>query len=156
MVKSNKKGGGNPNWRKGAVSPNPQGGKLAGRNAANRTIKAKLTRFVARNATPRALQTMYDKLKVKDKLTFLVEVLPYVTAKHTSLTVGTPFDDLSDNDLDKMLTKILSPAQSANALQEPIQTQPGQVLFLNSPILKENGTNGQNQEDSSIDSNTNG
>jgi hypothetical protein len=143
MTEKKTQGKGNPAWRKGGKSPNPAGRRLAA-DPKSKTLRVRVTRFLVKNGTDKKLQAIYDKLDWPGKAKFYTDLLAYGIPKQTqtSLEVSTPFREMSDNDLDRMLTKMLGPIQPANTLQEPLQTEPGQILFLN-PISNDNGTNGQ-------------
>ena len=67
----------NPGLVKGMTPLNP-GGRP--KNSA-RSIKGMLERFVRRNASPRQLQKMYDKLTENQKLEMLTQILPYVAPR---------------------------------------------------------------------------
>jgi hypothetical protein len=95
---------GNPNFRKGGPSPNPKGRHVGKKD---NSIKGKLTRFVAKNITPQALQKLYSKLKPREKLVFLIDVLPYVTPRHSSMTMKGQLSSLSDQSLQELYKQIV-------------------------------------------------
>ncbi|MBL7739365.1 MAG: hypothetical protein JNK14_09100 [Chitinophagaceae bacterium] len=125
----------NPNWKKGSVSPNPEGRRKM-KNSA-RTVKGMVERFIKRNITPNKLQALYDGLPAKDKLTFLIEILPYCAPKQSALAVEGRFAELSDNDLDKLYNKVVGSFVVAEVI-EPEKTN-GETLLLNSATFNRYG-----------------
>jgi hypothetical protein len=95
---------GNPNWKKGAVSPNPEGRKKTRHSV--RTPKGMIENFIKRNLSQRQLQRMFDELDSKDQFKVLTEMLPYIMPKQSSLTADINFDNLNDRDLDALYYKV--------------------------------------------------
>jgi hypothetical protein len=95
---------GNPNWKKGGESPNPNGRKKT--RYSVRTPKGLLENFIKKNITPARLQRMFDELDSKDQLKFLTEVLPFIIPKQTSATMDINFDKLTDSDLDLLYQRV--------------------------------------------------
>ena len=87
-----------------------------------RTVKGMVERFIKRNITPNKLQAMYDGLKTKEKLEFLIELLPYCAAKQSALSIDSRFAELSDTDIDKLYGKIIGSFQPAQIVEA---TEPG-------------------------------
>lgn len=65
-------------WVKGGASPNPLGRKLQ-RNS----IRAAVERFLRKNISIKALQTLHDSLDARGKQELLLNLLPYAIAKQT-------------------------------------------------------------------------
>jgi hypothetical protein len=95
---------GNPNWKKGGESPNPNVRKKMKKSAL--TVKGKVERFIKANLNQRQLQRMYDELDAKDQFKVLTELMPYVLPKQSSLTADLNLDNLSDRDLDALYNKV--------------------------------------------------
>lgn len=102
-------------WKKGDPSPNPAG-RMKMRNSA-RTVKGMIERFVKRNITPNKLQTLYDGLTANNKLQFLLELLPYFTAKQSSLSIHTTFDQLNDADLNKLYDQVMGTIEEPESIK---------------------------------------
>ncbi len=113
----------NPNWVKGAKSPNPQG--RAKMKSSARTVKGMVERFIKRNITPNKLQAMFDKLGARDKLSMLTLLLPYCTPKQSQLSINAQFDQLSDRDLERLYNQVMG----AIPQPEPIQLVDGNTLI---------------------------
>jgi hypothetical protein len=127
----------NQNWVKGGSSPNPQGRPKKKRSSE--PIARLIERFVQRNITPRKLQQIYDKLESRDRLLFLVDLLPYaVSKKPTQATIG--IGQLSDPQLNELYDAVMS---SAGILQEPEDIESEVIPFAaNEQQLLQNGTTG--------------
>jgi hypothetical protein len=99
---------GNPTWKKGGPSPNPNGRKKMKNSAL--TVKGKVERFIKANLNQRQLQRMYDELPARDQFKVLTELMPYILPKQNSLTADLTadinFDNLSDRDLDALYNKV--------------------------------------------------
>jgi hypothetical protein len=95
---------GNPNWKKGGASPNPNGRKKMKNSAL--TVKGKVERFIKANLNQRQLQRMYDELDAKDQFKVLTELMPYILPKQNSLTADLNLDSLNDNDLAALYNKV--------------------------------------------------
>jgi|GEM_PF-5736106 hypothetical protein len=94
----------NKNWIKGGASPNPLGRPKKKKSAPS--VARQLERFVQRNCSPRKLQALYDGLKANEKLTFLVDVLPYVASRKPqahAIGVG----QLNDQQLQQVYEQVL-------------------------------------------------
>jgi hypothetical protein len=94
----------NPNWKKGGESPNPNGRKKMKNSAL--TVKGKVERFIKANLNQRQLQRMYNELDAKDQFKVLTELMPYILPKQNSLTADLNLDNLSDNDLAALYSKV--------------------------------------------------
>lgn len=117
----------NPNWRPG-ISGNPEGPRIRNKRSI-RSVKGMVERFVKRNITPHKLQKMYDSLKPKEQLDFLVELLPYAASKQpTQIDVG--LEKLSDQQLNQLhddvmaglMQSIVIPVEQKVPLQLPQPT----------------------------------
>lgn len=97
---------GNPNWKKGAASPNPKGRRKY-KNSAQ-TIKGKLERFIKQNLTINELNRMYNDLNSKQQFTLLIELLPFVLPKQSSLTADLNFDRMSDTEIEDVYAKLFN------------------------------------------------
>ncbi|HLX52688.1 MAG TPA: hypothetical protein VKR58_02045 [Aquella sp.] len=86
-------------WIKSGDSPNPLGRKIA-RN----TIRRSIERFLKKNISARALQTLYDHLEPKDKLSLLLQLLPYNMAK---ATIQSEWERLDDKQIDELYAKAI-------------------------------------------------
>jgi hypothetical protein len=125
----------NQNWVKGGQSPNPQGRPKKKRSSE--PIARLIERFVARNITPRKLQQMYDKLEVKDRMLFMIDILPYaVSKKPIQAAIG--IGQLNDQQLDQLYNQVLS---SAGILDEPEDSE-GEIISIETQQLLGNGTTG--------------
>ena len=85
----------NPGLVKGMIPLNPNGRP---KNSV-RSIKGMLERFMRRNASPRQLQKMYDKLTENQKLEMITQILPYVLAKPQA-------DSLSVHEIEELYSKL--------------------------------------------------
>jgi hypothetical protein len=97
---------GNPNWKKGGSSPNPRGRRKY-KNSAQ-TIKGKLERFIKQNLTINELNRMYNDLNSKQQFTLLIELLPFVLPKQSSLTADLNFDRMSDTEIEDVYAKLFN------------------------------------------------
>lgn len=110
---------GNPNWVKGGPSPFPSGRTP---RKSSPTIKKQLERFVKRNLSPRRLQALFDGLEARDKLTFLVDVLPYVESKKAIV------QDINVNQLNDVQVSALF-----NEVLTAIAPEPGESKLITMP-----------------------
>lgn len=92
-------------------SGNPTG-RPKGSRYSIQTTKGRIERFLAKNMSARALQAMYNKLSEKDKCSFLIELLPYVTAKKTATA-------LTNEDIDRLYSEIMEANQGKTIIQIP-------------------------------------
>ncbi len=72
------------------------------------TTKGRIQRFLCKNMSAKAMQSLYNKLTAKDQLSMLTELLPYVAAKQTSV------DTLSNSDIDKLHSEIMKALNNKN------------------------------------------
>lgn len=113
----------NQNWVKGGQSPNPQGRPKKKRSSE--PIARLIERFVARNITPRKLQQMYDKLEVKDRMLFMIDLLPYaVSKKPTAHAVG--IGQLPDTQLNELYQQVMASID----LDEPEEIDHEEIKLL--------------------------
>lgn len=91
---------GNPNWKRGGNSQNPEGRKRG--KSPGKIIQDRIERFMKRNASPQLIQGMYERLDDKDRLNLINAWLPYVVSKK-AVQLETEFDRLSDNQLDLII-----------------------------------------------------
>lgn len=104
----------NPAWQKG-VSGNPQGRPRKKRSSE--PIARLIERFVARNLTPRKLQQIYDKLEAKDRLLFMVDLLPYaVSKKPTQAQIG--ISQLPDAQLNELYNQVMASIDTDEEIQD--------------------------------------
>ncbi len=85
----------NPGMVKGMIPLNSSGRP---KNSV-RSIKGMLERFVRRNASPRQLQKMYDKLTENQKLEMITQIFPYVIGKIQP-------DSISEADIELLYSKL--------------------------------------------------
>src|SRR5690242_401445 len=104
-------------WKKGDPSTNPAGRKKMKHSA--RTVKGMVERFIKRNITPNKLQAMYDGLEAKDKLTVLMELLPYCAAKQASVSVHNTFEALPEGTLNKLYEDVMGSIVDVEPIQIP-------------------------------------
>ncbi len=126
----------NPNWKKGGVSPNPEGRRKTRHSV--RTPKGMIENFIKKNLSPRQLQRMFDELDSKDQFKVLTEMLPYVMPKQNSLTADINFDNLNDRDLDALYEKVTR-GINLNAIPEAeviptIDTANKEIIKVNTSI----------------------
>jgi hypothetical protein len=90
----------NPNWQKGGPSPNPKGRRKYKNSAL--TIRGKLERFIKGSLNARELHRMYNDLNTSQQFRLLVELLPFVLPKQSSLTADLNFDKMNDADIENI------------------------------------------------------
>jgi hypothetical protein len=96
----------NPNWIKGGQSPNEHGRP---KKKSSPTITRQIERFVQRNLSPRKLQTLYDSLNARDKLTLITDLLPYaISKKPTAASIS--FGSLPDDQLNELFDQVVNGA----------------------------------------------
>ncbi len=94
----------NPLWKAGMTAVNP-----AGRPKHSvTTVKGMVERFIKRNITPNKLQKMFNVLNEKEKLNMLTELLPYVSAKETSV------NNMSSADVDRLYNELMTAINNKN------------------------------------------
>jgi hypothetical protein len=130
---------GNPAWVKGAKSPNPKGRGIKKKPDSTRVTNI-MIKFALKRGSLKELEAIYDKLKPEGKLSMHKEVWDKIIPKQNNLTVDTPYDKASDEALNAHYNRLKELAKQLTVFQGPIQSQPGQVLFLKSSTAENNGT----------------
>lgn len=88
----------NPLWKVGMKSANP-----AGRPKDSvRTPKGMLERFLLKALKPSELKRLYERLPDKEKASFIVQTLPYIMPRQSSV------DGMSAQDVDKIYSEIMA------------------------------------------------
>lgn len=84
----------------------PKGAK----NKAGQAIKERINELFDTSFTLDAIQEDLAQLEPKDRLKFLSDLMPYVVPKlqSTAYTTTMEFDHLSDEQLDKMIERIMA------------------------------------------------
>jgi hypothetical protein len=84
----------NPLWVPGK-SGNPEGA----RRHSVRTPKGMILAFIKKNISPTKLGKLYESLNEKDKISVLLELLPYVVSKAAP-------DSLSSDEIESLFSKL--------------------------------------------------
>jgi hypothetical protein len=143
MTEKKTPGKGNPAWIKGGKSPNTAGRRGFGKIKKNSTeeIRAIMFRVFKKNYSAQKINKMIAGLKSdKERLEVGQWIATILVPKNTNLTIDTPYDKASDEALNAHYNRLKELAKQLTAFQGPIQSQPGQVLFLKSSTAENNGT----------------
>jgi hypothetical protein len=90
-------------------SGNPNG-KLPGTRYSAKTVKGRIERFLSRNMSAKALQSMFNKLSERDQGQLLVALLPFVMPRQSMDAIsGDQIDELYDK-----ITRALDQKSKAN------------------------------------------
>jgi hypothetical protein len=84
-------------------SGNPNGRKKGSANKITSNIRNVLNSFIEANQDN--IQPIFDQLEPKDKLKFIVEVLPYITPKFQSIKIEPSQSNFEENPLDILISK---------------------------------------------------
>lgn len=80
-----------------------QSGNNSGRPVGSRysvkTVKGRIERFLARNMSAKAMQTMYDKLSEREKAQFLVQLMPFIIPRQS-------MESLTTDQVDELYNRI--------------------------------------------------
>ncbi|MCO6497040.1 MAG: hypothetical protein J5I50_05195 [Chitinophagaceae bacterium] len=89
---------GNPNFYKG-MQALPGAGRP---KVSVRTPKGMLERFLMKALKPSELKNLYERLPDKEKASFIVQTLPYIMPRQSSV------DGMSAQDVDKIYSEIMA------------------------------------------------
>lgn len=92
----------NPLWKVGMKSANP-GGRP---KDSIRTPKGMLERFLLKALKPSELKGLYERLPDREKASFIVQTLPYIMPRQSSV------DGMSAQDVDKIYSEIMQTLNS--------------------------------------------
>lgn len=85
------------------------GGRQKGTpNKVTKAVRGTLVKFINRNM--RTIQSDFDKLDPKDRLTLLEKFLPYILPKQS--TIKAEISDLTEDELNSVATRILNEIKS--------------------------------------------
>ena len=110
----------NPQWIQG-ISGNLEG-RPKSKKSTN-TIKAKVSRFILKNASPQKLQGLFDRVTARDKLNFIVELLPYVMPRQSQMSIKSQVNSLNQDQLDELYSKVVGEVEDSSfdeIMNEPL------------------------------------
>lgn len=92
-------------FKKGS-SGNPGGRPPKAINKISRPLKMRISDFLETHFSD--LESLWPKLAPKDKARLFTDLLPFVVAKMTNIDLDLNFDKLSEEDLDKIVERLLN------------------------------------------------
>ncbi len=92
-------------FEKGA-SGNPNGRPKGSKNKYKGTLRTMIADFLDNNFEK--VTRDFKKLPAKDRLKFYVDLLPYAVPKLSSTEMNISFEQLTDDQLDKLLIELLT------------------------------------------------
>lgn len=93
------------------VSGNPKGRPKGSRNRNNSELRERLRAFV--DGSFEEITGLIESLPPLERLKAYMDLLPYALPKLQSAPEGFAFDQLSDEDLDRIVTRLKEDAQKA-------------------------------------------
>lgn len=113
LINSDKKTG-NPNWVKGAASPNPAGARVLKQQSAL-TVKGRLLRFISNEFSPAKMKKLFKTMTPKEQLAFYTEALPFLLPRQTQTTVRQTLASQPDEVIDGLYAKVFGEGADVNA-----------------------------------------
>ena len=109
-------------------SGNPEGKKTGTRHSA-RTIKGRIERFLGRNMSAKALQTMFSKLPEKEQAQMLVALLPFVLPRQS-------MEAMSSEQIDTLYDRMMEGLNKSKQSTKNVVFLIGGAFGIDQPVLE--------------------